>query len=370
MSSPGFSCAWNGSGSALLSSSIFVATTSTWPVRILSLTALARAHDAGDAQAVLVAHVRGGGEHLGIAFDVGSGSATTWTMPSWSRRSMKHRPPRLRATSAQPQRVTVWPIRASSTRPQKWVRMGAPELTVRPGRKLIFLRTRHFNGTGGLLARNIAGRGRLRHAAPSLPRNTGMNRAAPVTRMGGMPGRPDRARPGTDRPAPTSPMVPSCVALLADASSSRMRIGLTLVASAPADAAVPEPASLGHPASPNAVLCRSDAHDSRGYRECRTPFHGRVVLSREVGATRCIEHRNWGWHDGAVWVDQGCGAVFVRMRMPLRRQACPPPARLCLRPASTRLAWSPSASSQRPWPRRPTTIRRHRPGCASCRRPS
>ena len=97
------------------------------------------------------------------------------------------------------------------------------------------------------------------------------------------------------------------------ASSGRMRIGLTLVAAERADAPLPEPASLGHPASPNAVLCRSDAQGSGGYRECRTPFHGRVVLSREVGATRCIEHRNWGWHDGAVWVDQGCGAVFVRV---------------------------------------------------------
>src|SRR5690606_27599004 len=44
-------------------------------------------------------------------------------MPSWSRRSMKHRPPRSRATSAQPQRVTVCPTRDSSIRPQKWVRM-------------------------------------------------------------------------------------------------------------------------------------------------------------------------------------------------------------------------------------------------------
>src|SRR5690606_28859742 len=52
------------------------------------------------------------------------GSATTWTMPSWSRRSTKHRPPRSRATSTQPHRVTGWPISASSTRPQKWVRMG------------------------------------------------------------------------------------------------------------------------------------------------------------------------------------------------------------------------------------------------------
>lgn len=103
------------------------------------------------------------------------------------------------------------------------------------------------------------------------------------------------------------------VPLLADASSGRMRIGLTLLApdsAEPADAPLPEPASLGYPASSNAVLCHSD---DQGYRECRTPFQGRVSLSREVGATRCIEHRNWGWHDGAVWVDQGCGAVFVRV---------------------------------------------------------
>lgn len=97
--------------------------------------------------------------------------------------------------------------------------------------------------------------------------------------------------------------------LLADASSGRMRIGLTLVAAEPAAAPLPEPASLGYPASPSAVLCHSDL----GYRECRTPFQGPVTLSREIGATRCIEHRNWGWHEGTVWVDQGCGAVFVRV---------------------------------------------------------
>src|SRR5690606_25568718 len=51
------------------------------------------------------------------------GSATTWTMPSWSRRSTKQRPPRSRATSAQPHRVTVSPTRDSSIRPQKWVRI-------------------------------------------------------------------------------------------------------------------------------------------------------------------------------------------------------------------------------------------------------
>jgi len=109
------------------------------------------------------------------------------------------------------------------------------------------------------------------------------------------------------------------VTLLADASSSRMRIGLTLVPSVPAEAAVPGPASLGYPASPNAVLCRSDDQGrsddqaNRGYRECRTPFKGPVTLSREVGASRCIEDHNWGWREGAVWVDRGCGAVFVRV---------------------------------------------------------
>src|SRR5690606_24199940 len=55
-------------------------------------------------------------------------STSTWTMPWWSRRSMKHSPPRLRATSAQPHKVTLWPIRASSTSPQKWVRMGVAGL--------------------------------------------------------------------------------------------------------------------------------------------------------------------------------------------------------------------------------------------------
>ena len=123
----------------------------------------------------------------------------------------------------------------------------------------------------------------------------------PAAARSGGPGRvifTDNARPRVDVP------------LLADASSGRMRIGLTLVAAEPAAAPLPEPAGLGYPASPNAVLCRSD---DLGYRECRTPFRGRVALSREVGATRCIEHRNWGWHDGAVWVDQGCGAVFVRV---------------------------------------------------------
>lgn len=99
--------------------------------------------------------------------------------------------------------------------------------------------------------------------------------------------------------------------LFAGASRAQMRIGLTVVAAQPGVAErLPAPAELEFPASPNAVMCRSDDH---GYRECRTPFRGPVALSREVAATRCVEDVNWGWRNGAVWVDRGCSAVFVRI---------------------------------------------------------
>src|SRR5690554_263160 len=87
-------------------------------------------------------------------------------MPSWSRRSMKHRPPRSRATSAQPHRVTVWP--------QKWVRMGTPDRT-RAGRgKPVILPAR------GRVSERCARFCNHRDNA-----RIGMQRFAPV------PGRPD-----------------------------------------------------------------------------------------------------------------------------------------------------------------------------------
>lgn len=95
----------------------------------------------------------------------------------------------------------------------------------------------------------------------------------------------------------------------AGASSARMQVGLTLV-SPGEETALPDPSSLDFPASANAIRCESE---SRGYRECRTPFHGPVTLAREVSATRCVEDENWGWHQGRVWVDRGCAAVFMRI---------------------------------------------------------
>ncbi|MFC3813590.1 DUF3011 domain-containing protein [Lysobacter sp. GCM10012299] len=99
-------------------------------------------------------------------------------------------------------------------------------------------------------------------------------------------------------------------ATLSASASAEMRVGLTLVDANPAQSvSLPDPATLPYPASKHAVMCRSDG---RSYRECRTPFHGPVELSREINGTRCVEHRNWGWREGAVWVGSGCDAVFVR----------------------------------------------------------
>jgi hypothetical protein len=53
--------------------------------------------------------------------------------------------------------------------------------------------------------------------------------------------------------------------LLAEASGTSMRIGLTVSGAEPAQEPSPAPASLDYPASPNAVLCRSEGVD---YREC------------------------------------------------------------------------------------------------------
>lgn len=100
-------------------------------------------------------------------------------------------------------------------------------------------------------------------------------------------------------------------------SSGLMHIGLTITPpqALPSDASYPDPASLGHPATRNAVLCHSD---DNGYHECVTPFRGRVSVSREVSDIRCVEGRSWGWREGFVWVDQGCGAVFVRVGAAVR----------------------------------------------------
>lgn len=55
------------------------------------------------------------------------------------------------------------------------------------------------------------------------------------------------------------------------------------------------------------VLCESS---NNRYRECRTNFRGRAILTENVSATRCVEGQNWGSRDGLVWVDRGCKGRF------------------------------------------------------------
>ncbi|MFP7724137.1 DUF3011 domain-containing protein [Lysobacter sp. D1-1-M9] len=94
--------------------------------------------------------------------------------------------------------------------------------------------------------------------------------------------------------------------MLAGTSRGQMRVGLTIVAPADEPAADEE----GFAGLDAEVRCESS---DLGYRECRTPFRGAVKLSHELSEVICVEGGNWGWRAGAVWVDRGCSAVFVKI---------------------------------------------------------
>lgn len=55
------------------------------------------------------------------------------------------------------------------------------------------------------------------------------------------------------------------------------------------------------------VICSSV---SNLYRECRTPFRGRAVLTQQISNSRCIEGGNWGQRRDVIWVNSGCRARF------------------------------------------------------------
>lgn len=93
--------------------------------------------------------------------------------------------------------------------------------------------------------------------------------------------------------------------MLAGASRGQMQIGLTIVAPPAEPDAADEADLTGIDAE---VRCESS---DLGYRECTTPFRGPARVAHEVSDVMCIEGGNWGWRDGAVWVDRGCRAVFV-----------------------------------------------------------
>src|SRR5678815_4379804 len=54
---------------------------------------------------------------------------------------------------------------------------------------------------------------------------------------------------------------------------------------------------------------RCESTDGR-YRECAIDGIGRVMVSRQLSDSKCIEGQSWGSRDGTVWVSNGCRAEF------------------------------------------------------------
>ncbi|WP_300618612.1 DUF3011 domain-containing protein [Dokdonella sp.] len=87
------------------------------------------------------------------------------------------------------------------------------------------------------------------------------------------------------------------------------------VAAAPAVAQSTVPAAAGQ-----ALASAATAQYGRGSIECRsvgmrpqtcsTPWR-RAELARQTSNSTCVEGRTWGSRRGEVWVDRGCGGVFV-----------------------------------------------------------
>ena len=63
----------------------------------------------------------------------------------------------------------------------------------------------------------------------------------------------------------------------------------------------------GHGGNTNRVECTS-----KDYRYTRCGVNWRQAdLVRQTSETRCIKGKNWGVDRGGLWVDRGCGGVFV-----------------------------------------------------------
>lgn len=63
----------------------------------------------------------------------------------------------------------------------------------------------------------------------------------------------------------------------------------------------------------NRAITLSCGSPQYNYNMCQvdTGRGSNVRLQRQTSNTRCIEGRNWGWNRAGIWVDKGCGGVFV-----------------------------------------------------------
>ena len=60
------------------------------------------------------------------------------------------------------------------------------------------------------------------------------------------------------------------------------------------------------------VTCSSDDNRTRSCPWDRRA--GRPVLVEQLSRTQCVENRNWGYSNNAIWVSQGCRARFGARR--------------------------------------------------------
>lgn len=72
-------------------------------------------------------------------------------------------------------------------------------------------------------------------------------------------------------------------------------------------------AGSGSPSSPPLATVTCSSGNYR-YRECRTGFPDKAVLTQNMSQTRCVEGQNWGSGPGIVWVDKGCQGRFIAAR--------------------------------------------------------
>lgn len=82
--------------------------------------------------------------------------------------------------------------------------------------------------------------------------------------------------------------------------------------------AAPQPAR----AQASEVTCASDGGRQV---ECEMDTRGVVTMSRQLSRAPCIEGRTWGLSRHAVWVKDGCRAVFVNESAGSRGAPPPPP---------------------------------------------
>lgn len=68
-------------------------------------------------------------------------------------------------------------------------------------------------------------------------------------------------------------------------------------------------AALTVASNADAQTWRCESKDGK-YTECRVMNTGRLVVSRQLSDTACVEGKTWGKRNGMVWVSGGCRAEF------------------------------------------------------------